>query len=270
MESPGCAAARVVGTVGENDRAFRTGECFVQGLVDAAIRHQQLFAHGDKFVGKLARDVLRGLRIAVAVDQYAGAHFGYVARCEAVSDRHGKNAVLAFQRLHPLDEALARFARGVHGHDHAGVDEGGDRPDAFVVFGDAQVDEFFGPLDDVRMRVFLEQHEHVGAVHHLMRQVGVQVEFATNGRIRAYDIAHAGQDVAFAIDVAVCHHRAMQAQQDHVDRHGALQIAEQFVAQRLVGGAGRDAAGRRGSDHAFADVPPEFLARRRAMQRGAP
>ncbi len=48
-------------------------------------------------------------------------------------------------------------------------------------------------------------------------------------------VAHAGQDVAFAVVAVLRGHGAVQGQHHHVHRHGVAQVREQLVAQPLVG-----------------------------------
>ena len=92
------------------------------------------------------------------------------------------------------------------------------RRDAAFVLGDAQVHQFQRAFQDVGVRVLLEGHQHVGVVHHRLAQVVVRVELGADHHLGPDDGAHALQQVAFAVVVAVGHHRAVQAEQHHVHR----------------------------------------------------
>ena len=181
--------------------------------------------------------------------------------------------------MQPVDEAARRLARGVHHHDPAGVDHRGHRRDAAFGLGLAQVHQFQRTLQDVGVRILLEGHQHVGLFDHRCAQVVVRVEFGADHHLRPDDGAHALQQVALAVVVAVGDHRAVQAEQHHVHRQRGAQVGQQLVAQRLVGGARGGAAGLRGGDHAFqqrparrpcrAAAPPTAGRRRSSCGRGA-
>ena len=61
----------------------------------------------------------------------------------------------------------------------------------------------------------------------------------------ADDGAHALEQIALAIVVALRDHGAVQAENDGVDRQGGAQLAEDFVAQFLIGLALQQPAGLR-------------------------
>ncbi|MCY1538604.1 hypothetical protein D9M68_741560 [compost metagenome] len=60
------------------------------------------------------------------------------------------------------------------------------------------------------MGILLEQHQHGGLLHHQRGEVRMRIQFRAHHDIRPHDLAHAAQDVAFAIIVAVGHHCAVQ------------------------------------------------------------
>jgi hypothetical protein len=225
------AAAGVVGAVGEHDRPAVERERFIERLVDGRIAHAELLAQADQLVGKTAREGLRLCRFAVGVDQHLGAHVLGVAPREAVRNRDRQDAVLALERLDPVDERTRRIARGVHRDQHLAVDGRTDQLDLAFDLRRAQVDQLVGALEDVGVRVLLERDQQVGVGQHRRRQVVVRIELGADHRLRADQRAHAGQQVALAVVVPVGDHRAVQAEHDHVDRQRRAQVAKQLVAQ---------------------------------------
>ncbi len=88
------------------------------------------------------------------------------------------------------------------------------------------------------------------------------------------DVADAFEKIAFAIVIALRHHRAMQAEDDAVDRQRRLQLAEDLVAQRLIGLPLHQAAGLGPGGGAFdhgealpSRAPAQHDHRRRAQRR---
>ena len=63
----------------------------------------------------------------------------------------------------------------------------------------------------------------------------MQIELGADRHRRADDGADPAEDVAFAIVIALGGHRAVQREDDHVDRHRPAKVVEQLVAQRLIG-----------------------------------
>ena len=63
----------------------------------------------------------------------------------------------------------------------------------------------------------------------------MRVEFDADRHLRADDVAHAFDQVAFAVVVTVGHHGAMQAQHHGVDRHRGAQLPQHLVTQGFVG-----------------------------------
>ncbi len=88
-------------------------------------------------------------------------------------------------------------------------------------------------------------------LHHRRCQVHVRVELGAHDHLGPHHGAHPGQHVAFAVVVALRHHRAVQAQQHHVHRQRAAQVGQQLVTQLLVGFARDGAAGLGARDHAL-------------------
>ncbi|MNT02437.1 hypothetical protein D3C72_1369340 [compost metagenome] len=123
----------------------------------------------------------------------------------------------------------------------------------------AQVDEFACALVHINVGILLEQHQHRGLLHHQWRQVRMRVQFCAHGHIGADQLAHAAQDVAFAIVIAIGDHGAVQAQQHHVHRQRGAQVRQQFITQGFVGGARGDAARLRRRDQPFHHRPAVFL-----------
>ena len=74
----------------------------------------------------------------------------------------------------------------------------------------------------------------------------MRVELDADDGLRSDQRAHAFEEVALAVVIAVRHHRAMQVEQAAVDRQRGLELPEDFVAHALVGFARGGAAGLRG------------------------
>ena len=103
--------------------------------------------------------------------------------------------------------------------------------------------QVLGAIDEVGMREFLEVDEEIRGCKALRRQVAVRVELGANEHIRSDDIAHAGEEIALGILVAVGDHGAVQTKHDSIDRKCCAQLVEDLVAQALIGQA-IDEAGR--------------------------
>lgn len=103
------------------------------------------------------------------------------------------------------------------------------------------------------MGIFLVGYQRGGIVDHRLGGVAMQVQFGANYHLRPDQGADMGQQVAFAIVIAIGHHGAMQVQQHHVHRHRGPQPGHQFVSQGLIDlahrGAGRLRRGRQALDH---------------------
>ena len=101
------------------------------------------------------------------------------------------------------------------------------------------------------------------------RQVAMRIQLGAQHHAGADDLAHAHQQVAFAVVVAVGHHRAVQGQHHHVDRHRLPQVVQQFGAKppRRPRGWWCRSAGPRRSCLPSAPSPAR-LPRSRAAHRG--
>jgi len=72
------------------------------------------------------------------------------------------------------------------------------------------------------MGEFLVEHDDIGKAHPLQRQMTMRVELDANHRLRPDQRAHALDDVAFDIIIAMRHHGAVQPEQHAVDRQRRL------------------------------------------------
>ena len=237
-----------------------TASASSSAVVDRRVRRREAIAHADQLVGEPARQGLGLGFVAVGIDQDLGAHLGHVAPGEAVGDGDREHAVLALHRLETVDERAGRFARGVHRGDHLAVDHRRHRANPLLDDRRAQVDQLERALQHVGVRILLVGDQQVGALDHRRREVAVRVELGADDDAGADDGAHLLQQVALAVVVAVGDHRAVQAEQDHVDRQRGAQVGEQLLAQRLVAGARRRAARLRAGRQALDDVPALGLA----------
>ena len=97
-------------------------------------------------------------------------------------------------------------------------------------------------LVEIGVRKFEERRQYIGVFDTLRRQMAVRIEFGGDQHLRPDHAAHPGQQIALAIVIALRDHRAMQAQDDTVDRQRGPQLGKDFVAQRLIGLALQQAA----------------------------
>ena len=111
-----------------------------------------------------------------------------------------------------------------------------------------QGEEVFGAVDDVGVGEFLVEDGDVGQADALEGEVAVRVELDADDAGGAYDVAHALDDVAFDVVIAVGDHGAVQAQEHAVEREGLAELAENFVAHGFVVGAIGGAGGRGGGN----------------------
>ena len=183
-------------------------------------------AHGEEFLAELARQLL-GLGLVVVGDgDDLAAHLLDVGPREAVGDRQRQHAVLAFHRLQLVDEAAHRLARGVEDADHAAVPGRHHRPGAALDGAFHHGEQVVGALGHVDMRVFLEQHQGGRRRAASVADVAMQVELDADRHVRTDDLADMGQEVAFAVVVALGHHGAVHGQEHAVDRQGGLQVGQ--------------------------------------------
>ena len=124
-----------------------------------------------------------------------------------------QHAVLAFHRRELVDEAAHRLARGVEHADHAAVPGGHHRPGAALDGAFHDGEQIVGALRHVDMRIFLEQHQRGGVAQGALADVAMKVELDADRHVRPDDLAHMGQQVAFAVVVALGHHGAVHRQQ---------------------------------------------------------
>ena len=89
-------------------------------------------------------------------------------------------------------------------------------------------------LVKIGMREFEEGGENIGVGHAFGRQVTVRIKFRSNHHARTDHGADTLQQVTFAIMVTLRHHRAVQAEDDSIDRQCCFQLVEDFIAQAFV------------------------------------
>ena len=144
-----------------------------------------------------------------------------------------------------------------HGFSFADVEDVGTRTlvvaDGDLAKAEKLAKQLGRTLHRVGVRVFLVADKHVGAVEHQGAQVAVQVEFGADRDLRADDGAHLGQEVAFAVVIAVGHHGAVDIDQHGIERQGGFHAGQDLVAEILVDlahrCAGRGGEGREPLDH---------------------
>ncbi len=63
----------------------------------------------------------------------------------------------------------------------------------------------------------------------------MRVEFDADDGFRTGQRAHAFEEIALAVVIAVRHHRAVQIEQAAVDRQRGFQLPEDFITHALIG-----------------------------------
>ena len=256
----GDSAARIVPAVGEHDRAFRRGDGTVDALVGAQMTRSALAAKLEQFLAKCPRKTISGLAPVVGDDQHLGAHVRHIGGGEAVDDGDGKDAIPPFERRHPVDESTDRLAAGHEAVDHPAVPDRHGRPDLAPSGRQQQGHQLLGPLDEVGVRKFLVADEDVGRGQHRPGHVAVRIEGGTDRRLGAGERADAGEQVAFAVVIAMRDHRAVQAEGDRIHRQRLGELAQDLVAEALVGSSAGGSRRRRAGDRAL-DQGVAILAR---------
>jgi len=187
----------------------------------------------------------RPLPITVRHDQNLGAEIRHVAPGKAVGERNRKNAVATLERLHPVDEAADRLARGVEKGDHPTIGHGHGRADLAAGRAQGEVDELAGALERVGVRVFLVEDEEIRGFDHALGQVAMRVELDADRHPRADPRPDRLQKIALAVLATFGDHGAVQAQEHDVDGKGRLELGEDAAAQFAPGGGTREARGGR-------------------------
>jgi len=134
-----------------------------------------------------------------------------------------------------IDEGAHRLAARREDGDHPAVERGDDGPDLAAQRAQCQIDHMFAALLEIRMREFEESRHQVEAFDTQRRQVAVRIELGSDEHIGADHGADPREEIAFRVVIALRDHRAVQAEHHGVDRQRGLKLAEDAVAQRLVG-----------------------------------
>ena len=109
-----------------------------------------------------------------------------------------------------------------------------DRPRLAVHDVPGDLEQVVEALRPVGVRILLHERQDVGAFHHPIRQVSVRIQDDHHGHVGPDNLACPAQDVAFAVQAILRHHRAVQHQEHGVHTLAAPQIIEQCVAHLLV------------------------------------
>lgn len=247
-------------SAGEDHGAVRRGERPIQPLLEPEHGCRRIAAHGADLAAEPVGERLGPRPVAVGHDQDLGTQIRHVTPGKAVSERDREDAVATLERLHPVDEAPHRLARGVEEGDHPAVGDGGDGSDLTARRTQREVDELAGAPERVGVRIFLVEDEEVGSLEHRLRQVAVRIELGADHHRRTHPGAHRAQQIALAVLAAFGDHRAVQAQEHDVDRERRLELGEHPTAQLPPGGGGRE-AGRGGEGLQAFDQREAFGAR---------
>jgi hypothetical protein len=109
---------------------------------------------------------------------------------------------------------------------------GGPDPSECTVAG--QHEQLARTLRDVGVRVLLVGHQQVGLLDHGRAEMAVQVEQYRNADAVTVPLAQPGDEVSLAVVAAFCHHRAVQVEQQHIQRTCARTRLDDAIAQVLV------------------------------------
>ena len=248
-----CARARVVGTIGQHQRALVVRSGAVHCLGDGQVPGGVAVAVGPQLFGKLPGEPFRLGLVAIGHDQRSRADVFDIGEREAVAQRHRQDAVLALQRLHAHHELADRRHRGAVLRDHAAIVARHHGAHLAVDRVGDDREQFGRTLHRVGVRVFLVADQHVGAVEHQLREMAMQIELGADRDLGSDDRANALEQVAFAIVVTVGDHGAMHVDQHGVERHCGLHPGEDLVTEALVhrahGGSRRGGEGAQPFDH---------------------
>ena len=64
--------------------------------------------------------------------------------------------------------------------------------------------------------------------------MAMKVELGADDRAGTDQGANSGEQIALAVIIVLCRHRAVKVEQDHVERQGGADLVEDFVAQRFI------------------------------------
>lgn len=101
-----------------------------------------------------------------------------------------------------------------------------------------------------------ERREDVAGLDALIGEMAVLVHLAGDEDVGADARAHALEQIAFAIVIALCDPGAVQAEDHGVDRCRGLELTQDFIAQMLVGAPLDQRAGLRPGRGAFDQCQP--------------
>ena len=232
------AAAGIVPHIGDHHRAFGRGHGLRYGGLFIQRGHQVAATIGEQFLPQLPSQLRTQFRRGIGHRQRFRAHFRDIACHEAVDGRQRQDARIGlFQRDHAVDKAAHRLARGGENVDHPAIVNRHDRARPAFQRVNRDTPHIFGPVDEIGMGEFLEDGKEIRRRDPFCGQVAVRIEFRAQQNIRPDDVADAGQQVAFGVQIALRHHRAVQAQHHRIHRHGGAQLVQNFVAQGFVSAA---------------------------------
>ena len=96
------------------------------------------------------------------------------------------------------------------------------------------IPQIAGPVDEVGVRELLENREKINRSNPFRSQMAVRVQLGANKDIGPNDGSYACQKIAFAVVIAIGHHRPVQPEHHRVHGHRRLQLPEDLVSQALI------------------------------------
>ena len=188
------------------------------GLRQRRLRVDEVPPRRPEPPGEVAGGVIGG-RLRLGRDGDRDAGLAQVGEREAAEDRGGEHAGPGLRRARRPDGVPHRAGHaGVHAQgvgEHRRVDEGASGAQPFVEHAPDDGRDAVPGLGHVHVRIGLEARQRVALGHHARRDVAVEVEGDAQRHVRR-EGPDAGEELAFAVVVALGHHRPVQVEEDGV------------------------------------------------------
>ena len=155
-------------------------------------------------------------RFFIRDDDDMCSHQRDVGAPEAMDDADRQHAVLSFELAHARHKALHRFTLSLENIGHATVEHRGHRTHFLPGRAQQKVHQLATALPDISVRVLSVTHQDRILVHGL-RQMTMGIEQTANHHVGSDDGPNSGNNVAFAVVIALRNHAAVHIQGHDVD-----------------------------------------------------
>ena len=91
------------------------------------------------------------------------------------------------------------------------------------------------PVIPVHMGILMVGNHRRGAVHHPLRNIGVEVQRGDHRHIGANNLSHGLQNISLAVLLMLSHHGTVQSEQHAIDLPGSGQVLEKDPLDLLKG-----------------------------------